>query len=362
MAEGRGARLAGVLVALALVAAGGVGYLLLARNYHAPGPAPAAVRLQARPGETVREALTILSARGAVSHPRAVALYLKLRRLNPRLELGTYHIPPHASPAEIIRMFAQGRVVLDQITVVEGATFAEFRHELDADPDVAHTLEGRSDAQVMAALGHPNENPEGRFFPDTYWFSPGTSDLTLLRIAYQRMAAVLTRVWQQRSSGLPFDSPYQALILASMIEKETGVPDERGRIAGVFVNRLRRGMRLQSDPTVIYGLGARYDGRIHTRDLTTDTPYNTYTRPGLPPTPICLPGLESLLAAVHPDHTHDLYFVATGKGGHRFSQTLAQHDAELRRYLEQLRREERSSARRCGADAGAACTGPAEHP
>lgn len=361
MADARRARLAGLLVALALLAAAGTGYLLLARNYSAPGPAPAVVRLQVRPGQTLRGALAILSARGAVSHPRAVALFLKLRRLNPRLELGTYDIPPHASPAEIIGMFDEGRVVLDQITVVEGATFAEFRHELDADPDVAHTLTGKSDAQVMAALGHPNESPEGRFFPDTYWFSPGTSDLTLLRIAYQRMSAVLTRVWRQRSSDLPFDSPYQALILASMVEKETGVADERGRIAGVFVNRLSRGMRLQSDPTVIYGLGARYDGKIHTRDLTTDSPFNTYTRAGLPPTPICLPGLESLLAAVHPDHTQDLYFVATGKGGHRFSKTLAQHDAELRRYLEQLRREERSSARRCAAGAGAACTGPAEH-
>ena len=197
----------------------------------------------------------------------------------------------------------------------------------------------------MSALGHAGESPEGRFFPDTYRFAPGTSDLTILAMAYERMAGVLAQAWQQRNSGLPFDSPYQALILASIVEKETGVADERARIAGVFINRLRRGMRLQSDPTVIYGLGSQYDGTIHTRDLTTDTPYNSYTRSGLPPTPISLPGLESLLAVMHPDPTDDLYFVATGQGGHHFSKTLAEHDAELRVYLQHLREQQQAAAR-----------------
>jgi UPF0755 protein len=163
------------------------------------------------------------------------------------------------------------------------------------------------------------------------------------------MAAVLAKAWEQRSAGLPFDTPYQALILASVVEKETGVADERGLVAGVFVNRLRRGMRLQSDPTVIYGLGSKYDGTVHTRDLTTDTPYNSYTRSGLPPTPIALPGLESLLAAVHPDQTDDLYFVATGQGGHHFSKSLAEHDAALRAYLARLREQQQSAARRPAA-------------
>jgi UPF0755 protein len=278
-----------------------------------------------------------------------VELYLRLHHRIPRIEIGTYAIPARAAPADIVRLFEEGRVVLDQITVVPGTTFADLRRQLDSRPDIAHTLRGRSDAEVMAALGHPGENPEGRFFPDTYRFAPGTSDLTILQMAYGRMAAMLAKVWQQRSAGLPFDTPYQALILASIIEKETGVADERGRIAGVFVNRLRRGMRLQSDPTVIYGLGSRYDGKIHTRDLTTDTPYNSYTRAGLPPTPIALPGLESLLAAVQPDPTEDLYFVATGKGGHHFSQTLAQHDAELRVYLQRLRAQQQAAARRPAA-------------
>ena len=333
------------LLALVVLAAG-AGYARLRHDFQTPGPASAAVRVKVAAGDSIRGVLGRLAALGALDHPRAVEWYLRLHRSVPRIEIGTYEVPAHASPADIIRMLAQGKVVLDQMTIVEGATFADFRRELDAQTDIAHTLRGKSDAQVMAALGHPGENPEGRFFPDTYRFAPGTSDLTILSMAYDRMAAVLAKVWQQRSASLPFDTPYEALILASIIEKETGVADERARIAGVFVNRLRRGMRLQSDPTVIYGLGKRYDGKIHTRDLTTDTPYNSYTRAGLPPTPISLPGLESLLAAVHPEPTDDLYFVATGEGGHHFSKTLAEHDAELRAYLERLREEQQGALRR----------------
>jgi UPF0755 protein len=278
-----------------------------------------------------------------------VELYLRLERRIPRIEIGTYEVPARASPAEIIRMLGQGKVVLDQVTVVEGTRFADFRRQLDAQPEVVHASRGKSDLEVMSALGHSGESPEGRFFPDTYRFAPGTSDLTILAMAYDRMAAVLAKAWEQRGAGLPFDNPYQALILASIVEKETGVADERSRIAGVFINRLRRGMRLQSDPTVIYGLGGQYDGTIHTRDLTTDTPYNSYTRSGLPPTPISLPGLESLLAVMHPDQTDDLYFVATGQGGHHFSKTLAQHDAELRVYLSRLREQQQAAARHAGA-------------
>jgi UPF0755 protein len=344
----RGRAVLVILLALAIIAAA-AGYALLNENFHAPGPAGTAIDLKVSPGESTRAVLTRLAGLGAVAHPRWVELYLRLHHRIPRIEIGTYAIPARASPADIIRTFEEGRVVLDQITVVPGATFADFRRELDASPDVAHTLRGKSDAEVMAALGHPGESPEGRFFPDTYRFAPGTTDLTLLTMAYDRMAAMLAKVWQERSPGLPFDTPYQALILASMVEKETGVANERARIAGVFVNRLRRGMRLQSDPTVIYGLGSRYDGKIHTRDLTTDTPYNSYTRAGLPPTPIALPGLESLLAAVQPDQTGDLYFVATGKGGHHFSQTLAQHDAALRVYLQRLREQQQAAVRRPAA-------------
>ncbi len=340
---------AAIIILLVLaVAAAAAAYVLLGEEFHAPGPAAAALRVKVSAGESTRAVLERLAGLGAVAHPRQVEAYLRLHRRIPRIEIGTYEVPAHASPADIIRMFEQGRVLLDQLTVVEGARFADFRYELDAQADVAHVLRGKSDTEVMSALGHPGEDPEGRFFPDTYRFAPGTSDLTILAMAYDRMSAVLAKVWEQRSAGLPFDTPYEALILASIVEKETGVADERPRIAGVFVNRLRRGMRLQSDPTVIYGLGNQYDGTVHTRDLTTDTPYNSYTRAGLPPTPISLPGLEALLAAVHPDQTDDLYFVATGQGGHHFSKTLAEHDSALRAYLARLR-EEQQAARRPAA-------------
>jgi UPF0755 protein len=330
------------LVILAAAAA----YALLGEDFQAPGPAAAAVQLKVSPGESTRAVFGRLAGLGALAHPREVEVYLRFHHRIPRIEIGTYQVAAHASPADIVSMFEQGRVMLDRITVVEGATFSDFRRVLDAQTDIAHTLRGKSDSEVMAALGHAGENPEGRFFPDSYRFTPGTSDLTILSMAYDRMAAVLAKVWEQRSADLPFDTAYQALTLASVVEKETGVADERPLIAGVFVNRLRKGMRLQSDPTVIYGLGSQYDGKIHTQDLSADTPYNSYTRPGLPPTPISLPGLESLLAAVHPDQTDDLYFVATGEGGHHFSQTLAQHDAELRAYLARLREQQQAAAPR----------------
>jgi UPF0755 protein len=334
-----------VLFALVVLAAAAA-YALLREDFHAPGPAAAAVQLKVSAGESTRAVFARLAGLGALAHPREVEIYLRLHHRIPRIEIGTYQVPAHASPADIVSMFDQGRVMLDQVTVVEGATFSDFRHELDAQADIAHTLRGKSDSEVMVALGHAGENPEGRFFPDTYRFTPGTSDLTILSMAYDRMAAVLVKVWEQRSADLPLDTAYQALTLASVVEKETGVADERPLIAGVFINRLRKGMRLQSDPTVIYGLGSQYDGKIHTQDLTADTPYNSYTRSGLPPTPISLPGLESLLAAVHPDQTDDLYFVATGQGGHHFSQTLAQHDAALRAYLVRLREQQQAAARR----------------
>ena len=326
-----------LLVLLALVAGGA--FALLAYNYDAPGPASRTVRVEVKAGDTLQAVFNRLSALGALPHPRAVELYLRLTGIAPRMEIGVYDIPAYSSPAQIVRMFEEGRVVLDKLTVVEGTTFKQFLAELDADPDIVPSLRGESDAAIMAALGHPAEQPEGRFFPDTYRFSPGTTDLTILRMSYAEMSAALAKVWHERRRDLPLASPYQALILASMIEKETGVADERARIAGVFVNRLRRDMPLQSDPTVIYALGDRYTGQLYARDLAVKSPYNTYLHTGLPPTPICLPGLASLRAAVRPDKTRDLYFVATGKGGHHFSRTLAEHDVQLRKYIRQLRKD-----------------------
>jgi UPF0755 protein len=328
---------AGLLLLGVLLAVGA--FVALRYNYEAAGPAARTVRVQVKAGDTLHAVFNRLRALGVLPQPRAVELYLRLTGIAPRMEIGVYDIPAYSSPAQIVRMFEQGRVVLDNLTVVEGATFEQFLAELDADPDIVPSLRGKSDAAIMAALGHPGEQPEGRFFPDTYRFSPGTTDLTILRMAYEAMSAALAKVWPERRPGLPLANPYQALILASMIEKETGVADERARIAGVFVNRLRRDMPLQSDPTVIYALGDRYHGQLYARDLAVKSPYNTYLHTGLPPTPICLPGLASLHAAVQPDKTRDLYFVATGKGGHHFSRTLAEHDVQLRKYIRQLRKD-----------------------
>ncbi len=333
-----------ILVLILAVMAGAAwgGYSWLQREYLGPGPSPAAVRIQVEQGTSVRTALVRLEAQGVVHNTRAVEWYLRLVGLRPRIQIGTYEIPAHASPAEIVTLFDQGRVLLQQLTIVEGTTFGDLRRALDHDASVTHTLHDKTDAEVMTAIGHPGEYPEGRFFPDTYRFAEKTSDAEILTVAYNAMQRALDAAWQTRSADLPFDNPYQALTLASIVEKETGLPAERPRIAGVFVSRLRKGMRLQSDPTVIYGLGARYDGDIRTRDLSTDTPYNTYTRGGLPPTPIALPGRESILAAVRPQESGELFFVATGTGdgGHHFSRTLEEHNAAVRSYLERLRSQQ----------------------
>jgi UPF0755 protein len=254
------------------------------------------------------------------------------------VQAGTYEVAPHSSARAVLEQFVAGRVVLEQLTIVEGWNFAQLRRALDAHPALTHPLRGMADDALMRALGHEGQAAEGQFFPDTYRFAAGTSDRKILELAYDRMQRELTQAWDMRASELPLSNPEEALIMASIVEKETAREDERAKVAAVFVNRLRRGMRLQSDPTVIYGLGTRYDGDIHTRDLESDTPYNSYTRAGLPPTPIALPGAASLQATLHPADIDALYFVATGNGDgtHQFSATLAQHDVALRAYLHKL--------------------------
>jgi len=331
-----------ILISL-LAAAGGGGYYWLKNAYFAAGPSTHIVRVQVEQGASARTVLMELAKQGALRQPRAVEMYLRISRHitghQARIQVGMYEIPAGASPAQILELFDQGRVVLEQVTVIEGSRFADLRHALDNHEAVTHTLHGKSDEEVMAALGHAGEFPEGRFFPDTYRFAAKTTDVEILGLAYNALQRVLDEAWQQRSTDLPFQTPYEALTLASIVEKETGLPAERPKIAGVFVTRLRKGMRLQTDPSVIYGLGANYDGDIHTRDLATDTPYNTYTRAGLPPTPIALPGRESILAAVHPQESGEIYFVATGTGdgGHHFSKTLEEHNLAVKSYLVHLR-------------------------
>jgi UPF0755 protein len=343
-------------VLLLLAAAGAGGYYWLERQFRAPGPAATPARIEVAPGASLRGVLGRLESMGTVRRAGAVQWYLRLSRRQPRILAGTYEIPPHASPAEIMALFEQGKVVLEQLTVVEGATFRDFLAALEQHPQVAHTLHGLTPAQIMTALGHPGESPEGEFFPDTYRFAGHTTDLAILALAYASMQRSLAAAWAARHPGLPLERSYQALILASLVEKEAALESERPRIAGVFVNRLRAGMRLQSDPTVVYGLGESYDGTIHTRDLLRDTPYNTYTREGLPPTPICLPGRDSLMAAVQPEDTRALYFVASGlgDGAHRFSNTLAEHNSAVQSYLIRLREQERRARERPGSDAAVA--------
>jgi len=335
-----------VVTLLVLAAAAGGGYYWLQNQFVRPGPASQTLRVDVEPGTSVRGVLALLHARGALGEPRGIELYLRLHGRRLTIKAGTYEIPARASAAAIVDLLEAGRVVLEALTIVEGSTFAQLRQELASDSDVVKTLSGKSDAEVMAALEHAGEFPEGRFFPDTYRFAARSTDVEILKLANASMQRVLDEEWAERAEDLPFTTPYEALILASIVEKETGLASERARIAGVFVTRLRAGMRLQSDPTVIYGLGTNYGGELRTRDLTTDTPYNTYTRAGLPPTPIALPGREALRAAVRPDVTGDLYFVATGAGdgAHHFSKTLEEHNAAVRQYLTRLRQSAAGAA------------------
>ena len=249
-----------------------------------------------------------------------------------RLRAGRYEITRGMRIADLIDRLVRGETLKEKLTIVDGWTVREMRAALAAHPLLRRDSEKMNDAQLLAAVGAGEPNPEGLFAPDTYVFDAGSSDLDILRQAYRAQQARLARAWQERTADLPLKSPYEALVLASIVEKETGQAAERGRIAGVFVNRLRTGMLLQTDPTVIYGLGEKFDGNLRKRDLTTDTPYNTYTRAGLPPTPIALPGLASIEAALKPEPTRALYFVARGDGTSQFSESLAEHNRAVAKY------------------------------
>jgi UPF0755 protein len=249
-----------------------------------------------------------------------------------RLKAGEYEIRPGTRPAQLLDLLTSGHVIQYPLTLVEGRTFRQAVAAISADAVLVADLAGLSDEDIMARIGHTGIHPEGRLFPDTYLFPRGMGALDLVKRAYGRMEAVLAEEWDKRAPGLPFKDPYEALILASIVEKETGLAAERPEIAGVFVRRMQKGMKLQTDPTVIYGLGAAFDGNLRRADLTTDTPYNTYTRGGLPPTPIALPGREAIHAVLHPAGGDSLYFVAKGDGGHAFSATLEEHNRAVRHY------------------------------
>ncbi len=249
-----------------------------------------------------------------------------------KIRAGSYEIGRETTPVELLRKMVRGDSTLATVRLQEGWTFRQFRAELAKAEALKPNTANLSDAEVMAAIGAPGQFPEGRFYPDTYAYSKGSSDLAVLKRAHQAMKTRLESAWAERAGNSPLRDPEDALRLASIVEKETGAAADRGRVAGVFANRLRIGMPLQTDPTVIYGLGAAFDGNLRKRDLQTDTPYNSYTRGGLPPTPIAMPGKASLLAAVRPDPTNALYFVARGDGSSEFSETLVEHNRAVNKY------------------------------
>jgi len=249
-----------------------------------------------------------------------------------KLKAGEYALAPGITPADLLKKMAAGEVAQHHFTIVEGWTFRQLRLALAQDAGIAQTLTAADDKDIMRALQAPGALPEGWFLPETYSYSKGMSDLDVLRRAHEAMQKLVGKLWAEHPADFVLDSPYQLLTLASIVEKETAQPNERPLIAAVFLHRLRLHMLLQTDPSVIYGLGARYDGKVHRRDLDADTPYNTYTRAGLPPTPIALPGKASLEAVMHPAPTDALYFVARGDGTHEFSATLDAHNQAVTRY------------------------------
>ena len=287
---------------------------------------------EVKPGMSLRAFARELSDRGVLPESHTLVWLAHLTGHDRDLKSGEYRFRNGMSARELLEQVSAGRVIEYPAVLVEGWTFKQFLQVLEAAPKLTHTLTGVSPAAVMEQLGHGGEHPEGRFFPDTYYYSAGQTDVAILANAYDKMQKLLQQEWEARDGNLPFKNAYEALIMASIVEKETGRAEERRLVAGVFVNRLRRGMRLQSDPTVIYGMGDKFDGNIRLKDLHRPTPYNTYTRAGLPPTPVAMPGRDSLQAVLHPADTRDLYFVSRGDGGHVFSETLEAHNAAVVKY------------------------------
>jgi UPF0755 protein len=292
-----------------------------------------ALMLEVERGTSLRSLSEELVARGLLDHPYFFMAMAHLDEKATRIKAGEYRIENHIKPPDLLALLVSGKVVQHAFTLVEGWTYHQAVAAIGEDDCFAKVLGDEPSAEmVMASLGHPDEHPEGRFFPDTYYFVKGTSDLDILRRAFETMNRVLEHEWQNREDGLPLKSPYEALILASIVEKETALAPERPAIAGVLTRRLDLGMMLQTDPTVIYGIGDLFDGNITRDDLRRDTPYNTYVHEGLPPTPIALPGRDAIHAALHPQDGDSLYFVAKGDGSHHFSATLAEHNQAVRLY------------------------------
>lgn len=327
--DGRVVRRLLALIVLVGIALGGAAYWWL----HQPldlGPEP--LELAIEPGTTPRGVARDVVAAGVKTDARLLYAWFRVSGQDRAIKAGNYEIPPGTTPISLLQKLARGEEALRALTLVEGWNWRQVRQALAKEEQLKRDSATLTDEALMAQLGRPGVAPEGRFFPDTYTYAKGSSDIALLRRAMHAMDRRLEAAWAQRAADTPLKSADEALILASIVEKETGKASDRGQIAGVFVNRLRVGMLLQTDPTVIYGLGEKFDGNLRKRDLQTDTPWNTYTRPGLPPTPIAMPGKAALLAAVQPEATRALYFVAKGDGSSHFSASLEEHNRAVNRY------------------------------
>ena len=320
-----------LLVVLAL-AAGAAWWLQAPMPVRAVVGAGQPLELEIEPGTTPRGVARAVVQAGFDVDARLLFLWFRLSGKDRGIKAGNYEVAQGTSPHALLRKLVRGEEALRAVTLVEGWNFRQVRQALARAEQLRPDTEGLSDADIMARLDRAGVPAEGRFFPDTYTYAKGSSDLAVLRRALHAMDRRLEAAWALRASDTPLRSPEQALILASIVEKETGRPEDRAQIAGVFSNRLRAGMLLQTDPTVIYGLGEKFDGNLRKRDLQADTPYNTYTRAGLPPTPIAMPGRASLMAAVQPADTRALYFVARGDGTSHFSVTLDEHNRAVNRY------------------------------
>ncbi|MFM8588959.1 MAG: endolytic transglycosylase MltG [Limnohabitans sp.] len=320
-----------LLLALAGAAVAGAAAWWLHRPM-GTGPGGPALELSIEPGTTPRGVAQAVALAGAQVSPDLLAWWFRLSGQDRRLRAGSYEITPELSPRQLLRMLVRGEESLRTITLVEGWNWRQVRLALAKADHLRAESCGLDDSQLMARLGRPGQSPEGRFYPDTYSYGKGRSDLAVLARALKAMDRQQQLAWDARQSGLPLQSPQEVLILASIIEKETGQGADRPLISAVFHNRLRIGMRLQTDPTVIYGLGESFDGNLRRIHLTTDTPWNTYTRAGLPPTPIAMPGKAALMAAVQPAPSRALYFVAKGDGSSHFSETLDEHNRAVNRY------------------------------
>lgn len=283
-------------------------------------------------GSSMRSAITQMQEAGIEVQPTVLAWLARLNRAETGIKAGSYSVKQGVTPLQLLGKLTRGEVTQGELTLVEGWSFRQWRQRMDKHPDLRHETTALSEAQIAERLGQNIAQLDGWLFPDTYLFDKQSSDLDLLARALRAMQRKLDSEWGQRDQGLPYKTPLEALVMASIIEKETGQAADRAMVAAVFVNRLRKGMLLQTDPTVIYGLGENFDGNLRKRDLQADTPYNTYTRSGLPPTPIAMPGLASLQAALHPAASDVLYFVARGDGSSEFSRTLDEHNRAVNRY------------------------------